>query len=171
MQANTQQAEQNKMWGVIDLNAIKGPRSHEIPIKTGMSGEVLMTRTYKLESDKPHAMEAEHAMFFLKDASFVVLNQAGEIVTPVPVKDGGLGGFQLGENEVIATYDEVSKEALYKRCKIIPGSEHIKETRTPKEEMITFLKGKAKPPVGVSRGSEGLGVELDPKVVDSLVAA
>jgi hypothetical protein len=168
MQTNTE----SKMWGVIDLNAIKGPRHHEIPIKTGMSGEVLMTRTYKLESDKPLPMEPEHAMFFLKDPSFVVVNQAGEIVTPVPVnKEGGIGGFQLGENEVIASYDEVSKEALYKRCKIIPGSEHIKETRTPKEEMIAFLKGKAKPPVGVSRGSEGLGVELDPRVIDSLVAA
>lgn len=144
-----------KPWAVLDRNAIKGPRTHEVPTKYH-DGEVVAVKQYHLNAETPTPMSAEHAMFFLKDQGFTVFNSAGDEVSPVPVREGGTGGFQLGENEVIATYEELSKEALFKRCKILAGSDHIKETRTPKEDMIAFLKERAKPPVGVSRGSEGL---------------
>ena len=168
MQATTDTTKQAQ-WSVIDMNAIKGPRKHEIPIKVDASGEVIMTRTYSIESEKPTLMDPEHAMFFLKDPAFIVTNDEGTQVKPVVQHDGGIGGFKLGDNEVIAQYDELSKEALFKRCKILVGAEHIKETRTPKEDMIAFLVAKAKPPVGVSRGSEGLAENFE--LADKLLAA
>ena len=165
---NTPEAKPEvKMWAVIDRNATKGPRTHEVPTKY-LDGEVLTTKQYQLNSETATPMLAEHAMFFLKDSAFVVFNAAGEEVTPVPVREGGTGGFVMGEDEVIATYGELSKEALFKRCKIIAGSEHINETRTKKEDMIAFLKERAKPPVGVSRGSEGL--EENARLADEMVA-
>ena len=168
-QATSEGKSDSKLWLVVDLNANKGPRRHEIPVKVTPQGEVLMTRTYILDAEKPCEMEQEHAMFFLKDDAFVVCDPAGNHIKPVKARDGGMGGFELGENEVLAQYDELSKEALFKRCKILVGSEHIKETATKKEDMIVFLKSKAKPPVGVSRGSEGLAENFE--LADKLLAA
>lgn len=161
-------AATEKQWSVIDRNAIKGPRTHDIPTQM-LDGEVVRTKAYHLNSDTPTPMPPEHAMFFLKDPGFLVMDGDGKEVSPVPIREGGTGGFQLGENEVLATYEELSKEALFKRCKVLAGSEHIKETRTPKEDMIAFLKERAKPPVGISRGSEGL--EEDVKLADKMLLA
>ena len=170
MEATTETSKTDKsMWSVIDLNATKGPRKHEIPIKVDASGEVLMTKTYILDAEVGMKMDPEHAMFFLKDPAFLVADAEGTQVKPVVQREGGIGGFRLGENEVIAQYDELSKEALFKRCKILVGADHIKETRTPKEEMIAFLVAKDKPPVGVSRGSEGIAENFE--LADKLLAA
>lgn len=138
---------------VTDSNAKAGPRKHEIPVVTGTDGEVLQTKTYELKSEVPTEMPESHAMFFLRDPSFHVFDEAGNIVKPVPVIDGGMGGFALAEDQLIATYDELAKESLYRRCKVIAGSDSITAKSKP-EEMIAFLKARAKPAAGRGRGSE-----------------
>jgi predicted peroxiredoxin len=160
---------ETKQWTVLDLNAKAAPRIHEIPIKTDDSGEVVITKSYTLNADTATAMDEEHAMFFLKDPAFIVCNEKGDRVEPVTKREGGTGGFELGADEVIASYEELSKEALFKRCKVIAGSEYIKETRTAKGDMIAFLKARAKPTIGRSRGSEGVIGEADTKFLDTLL--
>ena len=159
----------NDLWTVLDTNAKTSPRLHEIPIKMDDAGEVILTKPYRLDAEVPTQMEENHAMFFLKDQAFIVRNPKGEHIRPVVKREGGMGGFRLGENEVIAQYDELSKEALFKRCKILVGSDHIKETRTPKEEMIAFLKERANPARGRSPGSESVIGEMAAKDLDSLL--
>lgn len=159
------------LWTVIDTNAKTGPRLHEIPIKMDDVGEVILTKPYRLDAEVPTQMEENHAMFFLKDQAFIVRNPKGEHIKPVVKREGGMGGFRLDENEVIAEYEELSKEALYKRCKVLAGSEGIKETRTPKEEMVAFLKERANPARGRSPGSESVIGEMAAGELDSLLAA
>lgn len=156
------------MFFVFDSNAKTGPRAHEVPTRTEADGTVLWTKAYLLSADKPTEMPEEHAMMFLKDPAFQVYD--GEtLLKPLISKEGGLGGFQLGEDEVIATFDELSKEALYRRCKVMAGSVEI-TAKTKPEEMVAFLKARAKPPVGKSRGSEGVVGEMDAAGLDKLLA-
>ena len=157
------------MFMVFDSNAKTGPRKHEIPTKTDTDGTVLVTKTYSLSAEVPTEMEEAHAMFFLRDPSFQVY-QGEVLLKPLVVREGGLGGFKLNEGEVIATYDELSKDALYRRCKVLTGSEGITAKSKP-EEMIAFILARAKPPVGLSRGSEGKVGELDASTLDNLLAA
>lgn len=163
--------EQNKQWSVTDSNARTSPRFHDIPTKINEHGEVIMTKSYALSADTPTNMPEDHARMFLTDSAFIVLNDKGDHITPVIKREGGMGNFKLGENELIAEYDEISKEALFKRCKILAGSDNIKERLTPKEEMITFLKGHGKNNIGRSRGSEGVIGEMNPAELDSLLDA
>jgi hypothetical protein len=155
-------------WFVSDSNAKVAPRTHEIPVKTDANGVVLQTASYKLSADIPTPMPENHARFFLRDKAFMVFAPGGEFIPPIVVKDGGLGSFELGEDEVLAEYSELSKQALYKRCKIIPGSDDIKE-KTPIDDMIAFLKSKRKAQVGRGRGSEGVVGAMNAAELDAIL--
>lgn len=147
-----------KPWGVIDTLAHTGPRRHDVIVKMLDNGDAV-TRGYSLGADKPTEMPEAHAMQFLRDPAFHVFDADGKKVDPVPTtKTGAEANVNLSENELVATYDELSREAIWKRAKILAGSEDFHQ-KTPTVDLIDFLKKHAKPKVGVARGSEGIKTE------------
>ena len=123
---------EQQVGSVIDTNAVLTPRFHDVPDGAGI-------KRYALTANEATEMPMDHALKFLRDPAFIVKNAKGEIIKPLASKDVAThvpvpGGF------VLAEWEELSKEALYVRCKVLPGSENIKETKTPKAQMIEFLK-------------------------------
>lgn len=145
---------------VIDSNARPGEvRSHEIIVQM-VEGQEPVTRFYNLRSDERTKMPMDHAMQFLRDKAFQVFDAAGNLIKPVPVTDRTDGKLVLGDDQVVAEYDELSREALWKRVKALPGSDKIGKA-SGNDTLIAFLKAAAKRPTGISRGSEGVKTDGD----------
>jgi len=149
---------------VLDKNAPPGQtRRHEIVTQVGPGGEAIAVKGYDLPrdvgADSPIPgipMPEAHALQFLRDSSFIVMRKNGTRIPPAMIaKEGGTGGFELPEDETIAKWDELSNEALFRRCKAYADSLDIAES-TAKSKKIAFLKGKIKRTAGVSRGSENV---------------
>lgn len=147
------------MAKVLDMNApLDTKRIHEIIVRK--VGDHVETKKYSLSSSEATVMPLDHAMMFLKDSAFVVSTMDGEIIQPVPVRDESLPAtLKLQPGEVVATLYELSMEALFKRVKIVAGSQHIGADAS-REDMITFLMNSKAIKVGVARGSEGLAPEM-----------
>ncbi|MRR49369.1 MAG: hypothetical protein EG825_00400 [Rhodocyclaceae bacterium] len=140
---------------VVDTNARPGEsRAHEVIIRE-VTGQDPITKIYRLNSETPTEMPLDHAMKFLRDKAFLVTTSGGEVIKPVVKRDQADVTFQLGENELIAEYSELSREALWKRVKMLPGSESIGKA-SGNETLIAFIKEKTRRDVGVARGSEGV---------------
>lgn len=130
---------ETKQVQVFDtLAPIGKPRCHEFIVGRDTDGSP-MIKPFELHSDKPTLMPYEVAMVLLKDKAFVVLDENDKRIEPIPVeKDGGLGGLVLKPGETIAHFSELSREALFKRCKVLPGADVITEKSKP-EQMVQFL--------------------------------
>lgn len=151
-----------KMFYVMDSRAPSGvTREHEIIVKKFDDGREPLTKKYKLGSDEPGTpMPMEHALKFLSDNSFYVMAPDGKRVTPPPKIEGGTGGYELPLDQTIANWDELAKAALFKRCKVVPGSEDIQPS-DPNEKMIAFLINWRK---AQSAGAEGIAQELQERL-------
>ena len=133
------QAPAPGQYVVFDTLARNGvPRAHEIITRVYDDGRDPDTKVYHLRSDVGTPMPMDHALKFLSDKAFRVQNPLGTMIVPPPKQEGGLGGFQLADNQTIADWSELSKPALFKRCKVIAGGEHIKATDS-EQAMIDFL--------------------------------
>lgn len=117
-------------WGVIDRNAREKPRIHE-PVPG---------RRYALTDAKATLMPREHAVVFLRDPSFVVYDENGEVVPTLPsVEASGERKFtELDAGECVARYDELTSTALLARAMIRPGGSRFTAT-TPREILVGFL--------------------------------
>lgn len=158
------QARKERKFGVTDTNAKKGPRTHDIITEMDDEGEVVTMASYALNRTEPTFMPESHALQFLKDKAFVVVDDKGHRIEPLiaPTAEE-LGGLVLKDDETVANLSELSKEALYKRCKVHAMAEEIKPTATKKEEMIAFLvamKARKREQVGISRGSEDAAPDM-----------
>jgi len=151
--------EKEEVAFVRDTMARPGEaRTHEIIVQVIPSGEPI-TKVYKLRSDEHTEMPLDHAMKFLVDKAFIVEDAKGNVMKPVARRDDSQP-LKLGEGEVVAEYEELSRAALWKRAKILPGSEELKKTSSD-TELIDFIKTASRRDEGVSRGSEGKISELD----------
>lgn len=160
-----------RIFTVYDLNAKAGGPGRIHEIITEMRGdEVISTKSYELFSDRPCEMPEEHALKFLRDKAFVVMDNRGKRVEPVEIKDITSAKMRLEDNEVIAKLEELTREALLKRAKVMPGSEDVKASDT-KETLVSFLvrKAREKFKVGVSRGSENAVAEMPVDELDKLI--
>jgi hypothetical protein len=134
-----------KAYEVFDMNQRgEKPRKHDIIIKmnTDENGRIVgepETTSYELRSDKGTKMTMEHAMKFLVDPAFKVVNPDGVRIPYVPKIDISKPVTHLGEDEVVVRYDELSLEALQRRVKVLPGSEVLPEDAKA-EEYVAFLK-------------------------------
>lgn len=117
-----------------------GTRTHSVVSAFEQDGKTPKSiKAYQLSADKETEMPLAHAMQFLKDVSFVVTDEAGNRITPLPInKDGGVGGMKLEPGETIAHLTELTTTALLKRCKADPYSVNI-DTESSREAMIEFL--------------------------------
>ena len=156
---------------VKDSNAKPGTvREHEIithmdyvtdEITGGQVPRILDSRIYKLSRSEPVEMSESHAMQFLKDDAFIVTDADGKRLKTVSKKDVDVGNIVLEADEVVAKYDELTREALYARCKIIPGAEEIK-AGSRKDAMVSFLieTEERRKSTGAGRGSEDVISEM-----------
>lgn len=137
-------------------------RVHQVPTEIDPATKVVLAvKDVHLFGDpsKKLEMAEDDAMFFTKDPAFVVTDADGKRIQPVVVADPNASKIILGENDIIVQYEELTQEALFKRCKIQAGSGSITK-KTPKASMIGFLKETAGV-VGVSRGSEAVISEME----------
>jgi hypothetical protein len=126
--------------------------------------------SYELSAQKPCEMPLEDAYTFLVDPAFEVRDSRGRVIRPPSTKKVEGGRVMLEENEVIAGLEELTKDALLKRCKRHEGSDGIKLS-TSKDDMTSFLIAHARvaAEIGQGRGSEGVVAEMGAEALDSLV--
>lgn len=160
--------------GVIDTLAAPGTeRRHDIITKMAPDGRTpLVIKSYSLNCDTPTTMPLDHAMQFLKEPAFTVTDENGEVIKPLPVhKDGGIGSLVLKQDEVIANLSELSREALYKRCKALPGADAITD-KSKAQTYIDFLIAKNAPSVrdndAVGQAINNAGEQLSAEDLDKL---
>ena len=123
--------EQQQVGFVIDTNAVLGPRFHDIIEGAGI-------KRYALNAHEATEMPMDHALKFLRDPAFIVKDSKGNVLKPLAKKDWATH-VPMPDGFVLAEWEELSKEALYVRCKVLPNSEDIYPTKTPKAQMIAFL--------------------------------
>ncbi len=121
-----------------------GIRVHDIPV-FNEKGDMVDVKAVKCVYDKRTKVPKNIGLQFLKYKTFVVSivsddpAKDGKVLKPLDIHEGGDGGLKLADNEIVANYDELSSEALFRRCHILPKSEGIDEDST-REGMIAFLK-------------------------------
>ena len=125
---------------VFDMNQRGGvPRKHDVIIKfydnPAIDPDV---KTYELRSDKGTQMPMEHALKFLSDPSFKVMAPTGNRIMPVPKTDLSKPITKPADHEIVVSYEELSVEALTRRCLVLPGADQLPQGAT-KEQMVTFL--------------------------------
>ncbi len=136
----------------------------EIAIHQARSG-----RSYELTSHKPCEMPLEDAYTFLVDPAFQVKDSRGKVIRPPSTKTVEGGRVMLENDEVIALLEELTKDALLKRCKAHNGSDFVK-IATAKAEMMNFLiENASQDTVGQGRGSEGVAAEMSGSDLDGLI--
>ncbi len=125
---------------------------------------------YELSSEEPCEMPLEDAYTFLVDPAFEVKDSRGRVIRPPSTKKVEGGRVMLEDNEVIANLEELTKDAMLKRCKRHEGSDDIK-IATAKGDMMDFLIAHAriKGEAGQGRGSEGTVAEMTAGDLDDLV--
>lgn len=110
-----QSKPQPVLYSVFDLLARGVLRTHTPVIGSD----------YQLSADTPTPMPRAHALVFLRDPNFRVLDEHGLEIKPLPVIDRNpaSGGILLRPGQVIATLDELTDSALSARCAAYPGSD------------------------------------------------
>lgn len=147
--ARKDEPTENADWTVIDKNAEPGSsRIHE-PVK-GFR--------YPLMSNERTKMPQAHAVKFLNDVSFEVRDPEGNVVAPVPQNAQLRTGEKvptLQRNETIATFDELTDDALLRRAQLRPGGENLGRDES-REGLIKFLTGPEKPKLVRGKRPESL---------------
>src|SRR3990167_11435934 len=140
-QQQTQKPAKAPVYLVHDLNQHGDvPRLHDIITKMYEDGQDPYILTYKLYSDstKGCPMPQDHAYKFLCDPAFKVIGPNGNRLMPIARFDPSKPLLELKEDEIVAKYVELSRESLFRRVKLIPGSENVRQNATV-EELAAFL--------------------------------
>ncbi len=144
------------MAQVFDTTARAGQkRNHEIVVGRHPNGEPVI-RNYALSSDTPTMMPMDDAMKFLVDKAFRVLDAGGNLIMPVTKPEGDRANIRLDPDEVIVKLSDLSSAALFKRAKMLPGSEKVGANSRDEEIIAFILDSQPRNAVGKSRGSEGI---------------
>lgn len=136
-------------------------RIHDVITKMYEDGREPDVMSYGLFSDqgKPCLMPMEHAMKFLSDAAFIVLSPTGTRLMPVEKIDMSKPIQVLAEDELVCKYDELSREALMRRVKVLPGSEDIKENAKV-DELAAFMIAWRRRMKGMSQGEQAVAEKM-----------
>jgi hypothetical protein len=124
---------------VVDTLAVTAARKHAITEQSGI------VTYYELKANEFTKMPRDHAMRFLCDPAFVVKDVEGKVMRPVAKKEH-TSHVQIPAGFVIAELAELSREALFIRCKLCVGSESVHPKKTPVADMIEFLNRNATTP-------------------------
>jgi hypothetical protein len=123
----------HQYWAVIDTNARGITRKHE-PV---------LGAVYDLSAEKSTKMPKAHAVAFLRDPAFKVLDENGEVQIPLPEVEAldarKARPADLEPGQTIARFEELTDTALLARVLVRPGGHAIKPSS--REAMIDFLMG------------------------------
>jgi hypothetical protein len=114
-------------------------------------------------------MPMEHAMKFLSDAAFIVQAPSGNRIMPVAKLDLSKPIQVLAEDEIVVKYEELSKESLMRRVKVLPGSEDIKES-AKLEELVAFMVNWRRRMRGMTDGDKVLAEKMAAAGQDAMTA-
>lgn len=119
------------MWAVRDLNQNGDtPRVHRIG-----------GRDYFLWSQKATPVPPDHAVAFLRDPAFEVVDENGIPQVTLPAAeniDAAKKRPALEPDETIAKYAELQQSALLARAKLRPGGERFTQA-TKRDVLVDFL--------------------------------
>lgn len=125
---------------VVDTLAVAAPRIHSIITAFDKDNKPALTKQYPLSSDKPTPMPLDHAMQFLKDKAFIVTNEKGEVLKPLENIEEKASHVQIPEGYVLAKYEELTRESLVLRAKVLPNAANIHPVKSKAADVIAFLK-------------------------------
>jgi hypothetical protein len=162
---NEPQAKQKPTYRVFDsLQRGTNGRKHDVITKfypkdaNGFQPDP-ETQTYTLFSDAPTEMPMEHAMKFLVDPAFRVISPSGARIMPVARTDLSKPITALKDDEVVVQYGELSKDALFRRVKVLPGSEDIAES-AKHQDLVDFMVAWRKSLKGMTEGERSLAEKM-----------
>ena len=112
--------------------------THEILLANGALKQYVFSYAKSLE------MPASHAAKFLIDEAWVVTDENGNRIRPITGIDKSAGKVELGPNEVVAQWQELTLRALIIRAQMKPGGEKFSGA-TKKDYVISFLGGIVEP--------------------------
>lgn len=157
-------AKKESPWKVYDLNQ-RGDvgRTHHIIVKTypdepGREPD-LMSYTLYSNSDKPCPMPMEHAMKFLVDDAFKVIMPNGRRAPTTKKFDPSEPIKVLGIDEIVVKYEELSRDALMRRARLLPNSDQIAQNATV-EELAAALVRHRKSMVAATNGDMELAARM-----------
>ncbi len=114
---------------VYDMNARQGPRRHDMT-----DGAF-----YELHASKGTPVPERHALLFLRDGAFRVIDATGkELASVAHLANERDGSRELAKDETIARYAELTHEALLARAVLRPGATGLSR-KTPKDDLVAFL--------------------------------
>lgn len=150
----------NHFFKVYDMNQRgEKPRRHEVitKLEKATDGTVTGAETvsYDLSSHTACEMPMEHALKFLCDAAFKVINTDGNRVMPVPKFDVSKPITHLEDDEIVCKIAEMSREALMHRVKVLPGSEEVRGDAKA-AELVEFLVSWNRAKKGLSDGERAV---------------
>ncbi len=122
-----------------NLRVIDSSCTSEFPIRTHdivVKGEIIPV-TFKYGEEK--ILPLEHGIKFLQDG-FTVFEEGKKTAMDLPAFTDDTIRNRIGEDEVVAKYDELTEAALKLRAAIIPGGEHFVGDDIAKTDVIGFLK-------------------------------
>ena len=137
-------AAKEVLYRVFDQNQRgKEGRLHDIIVGlTDDDPPEPIIKTYTLFSEASGRdgtpMPQAHAYKFLVDPAFKVLAPNGKVVAPVNKFDPSKPLSELKDDEIVVKYEELSREALMKRARLIAGGESLPDNSTV-QELAAFL--------------------------------
>lgn len=160
------------VYMVFDMNQ-RGdvPRLHDVITKMYEDGSEPEILTYRLYGDsrKGTPMPQDHAYKFLCDPAFKVIGPNGNRLMPIAKFDPSKPLTELKEDEIIAKYNELSRESLFRRVKLLPGSEVVRQNATV-EELAEFMVKWRQKLAGMTDGDRTLAEMMASGKVDTIDA-
>lgn len=160
------------VYMVFDMNQ-RGdvPRLHDVITKMYEDGSEPVILTYRLYGDsrKGTPMPQDHAYKFLCDPAFKVIGPNGNRLMPIAKFDPSKPLTELKEDEIIAKYNELSRESLFRRVKLLPGSEVVRQNATV-EELAEFMVKWRQKLAGMTDGDRTLAEMMASGKVDTIDA-
>lgn len=147
--------ENQKMFHVQDssCNAEYPVRIHDININGGFE-----RITFKY--GEPTLLPYHKAVKFMQDG-FTVIDADTSHVLANPAHTDETIRIRIGEDEIVAKYDELEVTALRLRAAVHPGGEIYVTKKATKAELIAFLKSATAPKGGDSETTDSMVDDTD----------
>lgn len=136
--------------------ANQAPRVHEFLRDDGSDERDV----YSFVHGEKKQMPAAEAAKFLKHDHFVVTDEKGFVIKPLPKERGGETKLTLSDDEVIAHWDELQISALVKRANAITGGASA-NNGWGKAKLIKFLKSARAEAEEEASKTDGSGTDAD----------
>lgn len=152
-------------WSVIDTNVLNPKcttktRQHEVVDSDGTIHSYDLPGLVDKVTKLGCIMPPDHALKFLIDPAFKVFDADGKLIEPLKPQ-ATTSGITLRRHETVATFQELTREALFNRVKRLPGGQLVPANLTNAKLIELLLTGGAPSTQRVEPGGEDLGAVDD----------